>query len=388
MSAHVNATTFGNDIQRLQRQRELVQKLENDRSLLLLTQPFTAALAMRLKLVAVGGANHDPEAKRIPTAATDGKAIYFNVDFADKIDDKTRRFVLCHEVWHCVMGHLKRRLHRESMRWNIAVDYEVNAICHELLGYHPECCLIAKTKNGFERKESAEEIYDRIKVSQREAGLVLDTHLEMSEATVTEWQEFTQQVLASGKDHGRLPGNLVQRIREIVAPPMPWQQILQRYIQRQLRGERQWFPPSRRHIHRGLYLPRQRSEHIELTLALDTSGSCLRHLGGFLGQLRHLLASFSSYNVTILQCDTQIQDIRQVSPDRPLNISDYHIKGFGGTDFNEVLDYVRKHPTQALVFFTDGYVELPAHAPSQPVLWVITPDGCTEMPWGQVALMK
>ena len=382
----MSAPAFDNDSQDLQRQRELVQTLENDRSLLLLTQPFTAALAMRLKIVAVGGTLS--ESQRIPTAATDGKAIYFNVDFADRIDAKTRRFVLCHEVWHCVMGHLSRRLYRQPMRWNIAIDYEVNAICHELLGYHPEGCLIAKTKHGFERNESAEEIYERIQVTEQAASQVLDKHLEMSDITATEWQEFTQQLMASGRGIGKLPGHLTLRIKGIVTPPMPWQQLLRRYVQRQLRGERQWFPPSRRHIHRGLYLPRQRSEHIDLTLALDTSGSCIPYLGQFLEQLRHLLGSFASYQVTILQCDSKIQDIRQISPDRPLTISDYQVSGFGGTAFHEVFDYVRNNPTQALVFFTDGHVDLPPQPPSQPVLWVIAPQGRKRMPWGEVALMK
>src|SRR5690606_32498510 len=82
----------------------------------------------------------------IPTVATDGRSIFFNVDFAERIDEKTRRFVLCHEVWHCVMGHLRRRLNREPLRWNMAIDYEVKAICYQLLGYCPDNCLIMRSE--------------------------------------------------------------------------------------------------------------------------------------------------------------------------------------------------------------------------------------------------
>ncbi|MFC4976714.1 hypothetical protein ACFPTY_19975 [Halomonas beimenensis] len=43
-------------------------------------------------------------------------------------------------------------------------------------------------------------------------------------------------------------------------------------------ARRQWLPPSRRHIHRGLYLPSRYGSHLELTVALDNSGSCARRL--------------------------------------------------------------------------------------------------------------
>lgn len=374
----MSATVTNQDSQRIERQRALVQLLENDRSLLLITQPFTAALALRLKLVAV-------DDKSIPTAATDGRAIFFNVDFAERIDDKTRRFVLCHEVWHCVMGHLRRRLNREPMRWNIAIDYEVNAICYQLLGDCPDNCLILPNRyHGL----SAETIYDKVQVGKRSVAKLLDTHLEMSDETAMDWQEFTQQTLANSSMIGKLPGQLARRLQEIVTPRLPWQYLLQRYIQRQLRGEREWFPPSRRHIHRGLYLPRQRSEHVDITVAIDTSGSCRDELGKFLGQLRYLLGTFKSYQVTLLQCDTRIREVRTLTPELPLEINDFQFKGFGGTDFTEVFNYVQENPTSALVFFTDGHVDLPADEPAQPMLWVLTSNGVREMPWGDVAKMS
>lgn len=283
------------------------------------------------------------------------------------------------------MGHLRRRLNREPLRWNMAIDYEVNAICYQLLGYCPDNCLIMPNRyHGL----SAETIYDKIQVCKRDAEKVLDTHLKMSDETAMDWQEFTQQTLSNSSMIGKLPGQLARRLQEIVTPRIPWQYLLQRYIQRQLRGEREWFPPSRRHIHRGLYLPRQRSEHVDITVAIDTSGSCRDELDKFLGQLRYLLGTFKSYQVTLLQCDTRIREVRTVTPELPLDINDFQFKGLGGTDFSEVFNFVQENPTSALVFFTDGHVNLPTDEPAQPVLWVLTSNGVREMPWGDVAQMS
>ena len=63
------------------------------------------------------------------------------------------------------------------------------------------------------------------------------------------------------------------------------------------------------------------------------------------------------------------------------------MKGYGGSDFNAVFDYVREHPKSGLVFFTDGQVWLPDQAPDVWVLWVLTAHGAEDMPWGQVARM-
>ena len=38
---------------------------------------------------------------------------------------------------------------------------------------------------------------------------------------------------------------------------------------------------------------------------------------------------------------------------------------------------------QILIYFTDGYGDIPPK-PTYPVLWVITPDGKNQVPWGSV----
>lgn len=367
---------------------ELRTLLHRDRSQLLLRQPFTAGLAMHLEIVVVNDIENVRMDPRISTAATDGRNIFFDARFTAGLDNRTRQFVLCHEVWHCVMGHLRRQLGREHQRWNRAIDYEVNAICRELLGFVPEQALY----NPDWRHLSAEEIYVQIEQGHEPRAMrrteVIDQHLPVDPFVAQQWREFMQQALQSGKHAGSLPGRLRQRMQQAISPRLPWQQILQRFVQRQANGERQWYPPARRHIHRGWYLPRQRSDYLKLTVAIDTSGSCANDLGKFLAQLNYLLGCYRSYDVTVLQCDTRIVSVDHYTPERPLRASDFEFSGFGGTSFQPVFDYVQEHPTNALVYFTDGYGHEPTNHSNVPVLWVLTRDGVDAMRYGETVRMQ
>lgn len=223
--------------------RELEQLLHRDRSALLLRQPFTAGLAMRLEIVVVNGtdghessvARPDP---RITTAATNGRTLFFDAEFTAALDARTRQFVLCHEVWHCVMGHLRRQLGREHQRWNRAIDYEVNNICRELLGFVPDMALYNPDWNHL----SAEEIYQELEQGGEPRELrgrdLVDQHYPADPFVAQQWRELMHQALQSGRHAGSLPGRLRRRMQLAITPRLPWQQILQRFVQQQASGER------------------------------------------------------------------------------------------------------------------------------------------------------
>ena len=81
--------------------KQIGESLAVDRHSLICRFPFTAAIAMRMDLVPVRD-------KRVLTACTDGKSVYFSCDFYTKLSKSERTFVLAHEIWHCVMLHLTR----------------------------------------------------------------------------------------------------------------------------------------------------------------------------------------------------------------------------------------------------------------------------------------
>ena len=104
------------------------------------------------------------------TMATDGTNIMFDPDFVLEQSDEAVRFVLCHEVLHCLLEHHKRRGKRHPQGWNIACDYALNPI---LCGDNGEPApgfawpVINGKRVGLYRKDfdglKAEDIFDLLK---------------------------------------------------------------------------------------------------------------------------------------------------------------------------------------------------------------------------------
>ena len=66
----------------------------------------------------------------IPTAATDGKDIFYNPTWLSTLLPTPARLrgLLIHEVLHAALLHVQRRGGREPLRWNIAADVVVNGM--------------------------------------------------------------------------------------------------------------------------------------------------------------------------------------------------------------------------------------------------------------------
>lgn len=74
-------------------------KMMTARVNLILNQPFFGTLALRLRL---------EESYQVPTAATDGRRMYYNPHYIDGLSLKEVAGVICHEVMHCACGHVWR----------------------------------------------------------------------------------------------------------------------------------------------------------------------------------------------------------------------------------------------------------------------------------------
>lgn len=382
--------------------RALRATLEEDRALLMTGHPFTAMLAMQLNLIPVADS-------RLPVAGTDGFNVFFNVHHILRRSAKDRRFILAHEVWHCALGHFRRALGREPARWNHAIDYEVNHLLAEELGYCPPDALYDKRLVGL----NAEEVYARLQRRKHTEPLagqqVLDTHelgtIEQADdanalidpdyaphahRTSTEAQDLQETwrqrliSIAQQRAHlaGNLPGHLGRIIARIREPEVPWQHVLARYVLQCHGGARQWLPPARRYIHSGLYLPSRRGTHLALTLALDNSGSCANVVDDFVAELKGLLSAFDTVELRLLVFDTCIQQARTLTEQSLYELSRFELRGGGGTSFMPVFAQCDETPPNLLVILTDGYGEAPATMPGYPVLWALTDDGACPVPWG------
>ena len=97
---------------------EVHERIITARVGLLLRHPFFGNMATRLKIQAADD--------WLPTAAVDGRHLFYNTQFFNAMDNKEVEFVLAHEILHMVYDHLGRRDERNPMLYNIAADYIVN----------------------------------------------------------------------------------------------------------------------------------------------------------------------------------------------------------------------------------------------------------------------
>jgi len=99
---------------------------------LVLNHPFFGVLFCHLRKVPLS-ASRMVAICGMPTAAVDGKTIFYNEEWVGKLPEKARMGLLAHEVLHPALGHLWRRGNRHLELWNCAVDFAANDIIKRMI---------------------------------------------------------------------------------------------------------------------------------------------------------------------------------------------------------------------------------------------------------------
>ena len=373
-------------------------KLTKSRAGLVLDDPFFGSLLLRLIMV---------EDSSIETMGTDGKKIRFNPAFVDSLSMDQLKGVLCHEVMHCALGHMSRRGDRNPIGWNIAADYAVNPIIrnkYSLPGgalFNPDWVNL-----------SVEDIYSKIPKDEKSGqdkgkgkgkgqgqdidpggcGAVEDLKNEDgSQASAadksqseSEWKVAAVQAAQQAKSFGDLPAGIDRIIEEILNPKIDWREVLKRFVDTSAKNDYSLFPPNRRHIHNGLFLPSCKSNEIgSIVIAVDTSGSISQsQLNEFSSELFSIISDFSA-EIHVLYCDTKIQKEEFYSSgDLPSSLK---ARGGGGTDFRPVFNWIEEHGLipSCLIYFTDLYGSFPEEIPFYPVLWIVNSSE-ESIPFGEL----
>ena len=320
---------------------------------------------------------------QISVAAVDAEAkeIFFNP--AAGLDEYEARFVMAHELLHVGLRHDARRLGRDPYLWNVACDYVINGWLIEMgLGELPKVgALYDPDFKGW----SAEAVYDLIVTDLRRfrklatlRGIGLCDMLERGEP---DWwklgdglslDEFYRRCLSQGlvyhEEGGRgfLPAGLIEEIRALSQPPLPWDVLLAQWFDSHfspLEKRRSYARVSRRQsatpdIPRPRWVPALGAEDGRtFGVVLDTSGSMDRSL---LAKALGAIASFSlSRDVPLARvvfCDAVAYDQGYLPPEA---IADrVKVKGRGGTVLQPGIDLLERAedfpPHGPLLIITDG----------------------------------
>ncbi|BBC31662.1 uncharacterized protein SGFS_029560 [Streptomyces graminofaciens] len=342
--------------------------------------PLLGGLAAGITIVADLELAH---AYRIDIAAVNAEAGEIYINPLCRFDDEEWRFVLAHEMLHAALRHGDRCGPRDPFLFNIAADYVINGWLREMqVGTMPEGLLHDPALAGL----SAEEVYDRIAADLRRtrrlatlrgkgAGDILGGPLGPPRDYV-DLDEFYRRGLGQGLDlhqrqeRGYLPGGLVEEIRALVHPPLPWDAQLARWFDEFVpRPEplRTYARPSRRQAstpdipRAGRYFPPEEIARCTFGVVLDTSGSMDRTL---LGKALGAIASYAEARdvpaARVVFCDAAPHDAGFVPVTEIAGRVRVH--GRGGTVLQPGIDLLQRAddfpPGAPVLVITDGWCDV------------------------------
>ena len=340
---------------------------------LLLHHPFFGNLATRLKIV--------DASDRIPTAAVDGRNLYYNDEFVTKLTDGELIFLIAHEVMHCVYEHMLRRNERDPQIWNMAADYVINrGLERDRIGdvIRAVPILLDKKFDGM----TTDEVYDDLMKNAVKIQMPLDVHMDLTgsgedgneegdgkglgrkmtederKALRDEMKDAVIQA-AQSAGAGNLPTGVDRILKDFTEPQMPWQELCRIQLTSMIKNDYSFTRPSRKSWHTGAVLPGMLpAEEVDVCIAIDTSGSISNDMvKDFLGEVQGIMGTFDSWNIKIWCFDTQVYAEQDFTSDAGDDIATYEPQGGGGTMFEANWAYMKErdiNPKQ-FIMFTDGY---------------------------------
>jgi len=375
--------------------RSIEDRLARARSRLLISQPFIGNLMLNLKF-------EIKEDLSPPTAATDGRKVWFHPGFVNSLNDEELIFLVAHETMHPMFHHTTRRQSREPRRWNVAADIVINQmLTDDGVGRMPACGVLEpqmfKDNGGI-----TERIYNALEnknIGEAGAGCSgsgkdkqLASHDNMTDETgnhaeaEAEWQIRVAGAAQMAKAAGKLSAAQARFVDEVLTPKVDWRTVLARFVIKQKDDDRTWARPNRRFVQQGMYLPSKDGEAMgPMVVAIDCSGSIgVKQLNEFAAEIRSICENVKPTTLHIVYFDSEVCHYDKFEKGEDIMIAPH---GGGGTAFSPIFKYIENHNITpvACVVLTDLMCSDFGPEPEYPVLWVSTHEG--KAPWGEITYM-
>ena len=378
---------------------DIMKRLSKAKTALVLEHPFFGAIALGMPSVIDD---------TIPTACTNGKLIRYNPDFVDGLTDGNIVFLMAHECFHPMLGHIWRLSGRDPKLWNVAGDIIINQmLVDDGIGDFIEGGLLDK-KMFEEGGGTTDGVYNLLSQPKRGVGnttgddntaVGMDINggigMDIGEAEgesaeqeqdEAEWRIKVAQAAQSAKMAGKLSVGLERLVTNILNPKVPWENVLDAFLQRCKADERTFARPNRRFIGQGMYLPSRTGEMLgEIAFFIDCSGSITdEEIAQFAAEVTKVHRDLIPTKLHVIYFDTEVSHYDVYEPNDELDIKSH---GGGGTSFDKLWPFLADNDVDpiAAVVLTDLCCYDFGDQPDYPVLWVSTDE--TEAPFGEVVMM-
>jgi len=394
------------------------------------SKPFYGSLLLSLRV---------QPSTAVPTAATDGRSVFWNDEFIQEQSEAQTLGLMCHEALHVAYGHCQPWPGMDKRLCNMAMDYRINDILRleglELpkeglfddtglftdMAWPEVYKILADIKakkdqqednegdldaqpgdgsgasNGLTKQEQ-EAISDDIDKCAGDDFLddLLDGNLSDAEQQQLKEDIERMVIQAAAADEaagvGGVPGDIENLIKEIRTPVVDWREKVITDIRSRNPDDYSMRRPNRKFIRHGIYMPTMESNTIEtLVIALDTSGSVSpTDMKRFLSEMNAISLEIKPMTTMVMYSDFGVAKIEEYAAGE--EITELDSRGGGGTSFRPVFEYLEINgirPDQ-LVYFSDMEVYgncFPRSEPDFPVLWVST-RAEYDVPFGELVVAK
>lgn len=331
--------------------------------------------------------------EEIPTAATNGLEVLYNPEFFSKLSFEEQVFLVAHETWHVAYDHFTRRGSREELRWNKAGDYVINLRLTDEKYVMPTGAL----HNPKFKDMATEEVYLQLPEEDQDQSFFIGVDILPAPPGMTEAEhkaKVQEKIIRAKiesekamKDIGEIPAEIRKTIDKLLNPILPWQTLLNRFLQDFTKDDYSWSRPNKR-FYPAVYLPSQYSPSIKsIVVAIDTSGSISdKEFQVMCTEIQNIKDTFNPESIKVIQCDCRIQQI--VNLEEMDHVLDMELQGGGGTAIEPVLEVCDNEPPTCLIYFSDLHFHVVSDPPDYPIIWVCTSNH-EPMPkgWGDTIYM-
>jgi len=362
-----------------------------------------------------------------PTAMTNGRLVKWNTDFVAKLTPPQVRFVVLHEVLHCLLRHFFRLPH--NAMGNAAGDYEINLILEGIWGIErPEGALYDVRFKGM----PCEQIYLILQQEQPqppppppppprppegedgqgrgptdgegeegekidgnplgrgrvptdsgecggfEAGDPADPDTTTPDKLDEEWREelVKSVIIQSSLKRGSIPASAQREIDRINSVRVDWRNAMTEFVRSLPSARNDWTRSARRHALSSTIVPRRKRDEVGLVVYVrDVSGSVadkvFAEFTGLIGQA----CENTGGDAIVIDADAAVQAEYRITRGDLVPTTG---TGGGGTDFRPAFARVQElidggENIAGVVYLTDLYGTQPEpDMVAVPTLWLVT----------------
>lgn len=349
----------------------------------------------------------DKKYEQIQTGATDGKMVYYNIDFFKKLSISEQRFLICHETMHNALMHMVFYIDyfkKSPILTNVAMDMVVNNILVRWNDLHLKYCemnglpqedfitLIEggcydKKYNNWSFAQVFNDLYKENKDKQDEQGdgqdggqgdgqgngEPLDNHLWEEAKEIFEnpeeaekMAEEMRQALRSGESLAGVRSGLKDGdLEKLFEVKTDWIEVLRNFIVSSCSGygEVTRQRPNRRSLGNEILMPSIQSKSVgDVVIGYDASGSVLYDTElatRFASEIKKICEQVKPKSLRVLYWDTNVEKVEFYKHNK---LSRFEVegrpRGGGGTSPDCVPKYLEKNNIrpQVVIMLTDGYV--------------------------------